>query len=533
MKTKITELLGIEYPIVQGAMAWIAEHHLAAAVSKAGGLGIIAGGAAPVDYIREEIRKARAITDKPLGMNIMLLSPNADDLAQLAIDEKIEVLTTGAGNPGKYMASWKDAGIKVMPVVASVALAKRMERAGADAVIAEGMEGGGHIGELTTMPLVPQVVDALDIPVIAAGGIADGRGMAAAFMLGAEGVQCGTVFLATDECYISDKYKELVLKATDISTVVTGRPSGHPVRSLKTPMARKCLELEKIGTEQSLEELDLDGLVVVRNGDAERLCVGSVIHLGEGRRRLDLHIARVRAVDQDLIRHLARDLAQLIVVDGQGRYAAARADALLARNNRHARRDHNVRDRLGAGSGGVIGRDIDYIAARSRVLRNGCNVVRVGESVLGAGVAHLLKHRGDGVDLVTGVRLSRAEQQADVLRIREQLVEHLRLAVQRRKVGRTGNVGAGRRGAGPALYAKRSAVIGDRSAEHRNIRRAGLCGLQGRRAVGHNQVNAAGDEVVGKYGAVVRVARSIADVNLDRAAGSRHQLGQLILEPMT
>ena len=255
-ETKITELLGIEYPIVQGAMAWIAEHHLAAAVSKAGGLGIIAGGAAPVDYIRDEIRKAREITDKPLGMNIMLLSPNADDLAQLAIDEKIEVLTTGAGNPGKYMAAWKNAGIKIMPVVASVALAKRMERAGADAVIAEGMEGGGHIGELTTMPLVPQVVDALSIPVIAAGGIADGRGMAASFMLGAEGVQCGTVFLASNECCISDKYKELVLKATDISTVVTGRPSGHPVRSLKTPMARKCLELEKENTDASLEELE-------------------------------------------------------------------------------------------------------------------------------------------------------------------------------------------------------------------------------------------------------------------------------------
>ena len=189
-------------------------------------------------------------------MNIMLLSPNADDLAQLAIDEKIEVLTTGAGNPGKYMAAWKNAGIKIMPVVASVALAKRMERAGADAVIAEGMEGGGHIGELTTMPLVPQVVDALSIPVVAAGGIADGRGMAASFMLGAEGVQCGTVFLASNECCISDKYKELVLKATDISTVVTGRPSGHPVRSLKTPMARKCLELEKENTDASLEELE-------------------------------------------------------------------------------------------------------------------------------------------------------------------------------------------------------------------------------------------------------------------------------------
>lgn len=256
MKTKITELLGIEYPIVQGAMAWIAEHHLAAAVSKAGGLGIIAGGAAPVDYIRSEIRKAREITNKPLGMNIMLLSPNADDLAQLAIDEKIEVLTTGAGNPGKYMASWKEAGIKVMPVVASVALAKRMARAGADAVIAEGTESGGHIGELTTMSLVPQVVDAVDIPVIAAGGIADGRGMAAAFMMGAEGVQCGTIFLATPECQIADKYKELVLKATDISTVVTGRPSGHPCRSIKTPLQRKCLELEKTVTDRSLEEIE-------------------------------------------------------------------------------------------------------------------------------------------------------------------------------------------------------------------------------------------------------------------------------------
>lgn len=256
MNTKITQLLGIEYPIIQGAMAWIAEHHLAAAVSQAGGLGIIAGGAAPVDYIRDEIRKAKALTDKPIGMNIMLLSPNADDLAQLAIDEQVEVLTTGAGNPGKYMESWKNAGIKVMPVVASVALAKRMARTGADAVIAEGMESGGHIGELTTMALIPQVVDAIDIPVVAAGGIADGRGMAAALLLGAEGVQCGTIFLATNECAISDQYKEQILKATDISTVVTGRPSGHPVRALKTPIARKCLELEKVGTTQSLEELE-------------------------------------------------------------------------------------------------------------------------------------------------------------------------------------------------------------------------------------------------------------------------------------
>ncbi len=256
MKTRLTELLGIEYPVIQGAMAWVAEHNLAAAVSEAGGLGIIAGGAAPVDVIREEIHKARALTRKPIGMNIMLLSPNADDLAQLAVDEKIEALTTGAGNPGKYMDAWKAAGIKVMPVVASAALAKRMERAGADAVIAEGMESGGHIGETTTMALLPQVVDAVSIPVVGAGGAADGRGMAAMLALGAEGVQCGTVFLTADECVIHEKYKEMVLKASDISTVVTGRPSGHPVRSLKSPISRECLALEKVGDDRSLEELE-------------------------------------------------------------------------------------------------------------------------------------------------------------------------------------------------------------------------------------------------------------------------------------
>lgn len=256
MKTKITELLGIEYPIIQGAMAWIADGGLAAAVSEAGGLGIIAGGAAPAEYIREQIHRARSITKKPIGMNIMLLSPNADDLAQLAIDEGIEVLTTGAGNPGKYMEKWKTAGIKVMPVVASVALAKRMERAGADAVIAEGMEAGGHIGETTTMALLPQVVDAVSIPVVGAGGCADGRGMAAMMLLGAEGVQCGTIFLSAAECPISEKYKELVLKASDISTVVTGRPSGHPVRSLKSPLVRECLKLEKHIDERSLEEIE-------------------------------------------------------------------------------------------------------------------------------------------------------------------------------------------------------------------------------------------------------------------------------------
>lgn len=256
MKTQITELLGIEYPIIQGAMAWIGEHSLAGAVSAAGGLGIIAGGAAPVDVIRQEIHKLREKTDKPFGLNLMLLSPNVEDLAQLAIDEKVKVITTGAGSPGKYMDAWKAAGIKVIPVVASVALAKRMERVGADAVIAEGMESGGHIGETTTMALLPQVVDAVSIPVIGAGGVADGRGMAAAFALGAQGVQCGTVFLTAEECICAEKYKELILKAGDISTVVTGKANGHPVRSLKTPLSRKCLELEKGEDQRSLEEIE-------------------------------------------------------------------------------------------------------------------------------------------------------------------------------------------------------------------------------------------------------------------------------------
>ena len=256
MKTKVTELLGIEYPIIQGGMAWVAEYHLAAAVSEAGGLGLIGAASAPADWVRDQVREAKKLTDKPFGVNIMLMSPYADDVAKVIVEEGVKVVTTGAGSPEKYMKMWKEAGVKVIPVVASVALAKRMERCGADALVAEGTEAGGHIGENTTMVLVPQVVDAVSIPVIAAGGIADGRGIAAAFMLGAEGVQCGTVFLASNECFISDKYKELVLKATDISTVVTGRPSGHPVRSLKTPMARKCLELEKINTDKSLEELE-------------------------------------------------------------------------------------------------------------------------------------------------------------------------------------------------------------------------------------------------------------------------------------
>ena len=248
MNTKITELLGIKYPILQGGMAWIAESTLAAAVSNAGGAGIIAGGSAPAEVIKEEIHKAKALTDKPFGVNIMLMAPNADDLAQLVIDEKIPFITTGAGNPGKYMEKWLEAGIKVIPVVPSVALAKRMERAGAAAVIAEGTESGGHIGENTTMCLVPQVVDAVNIPVIAAGGIADGRGIAASFMLGAQGVQVGTRFLACEECKIHPTYKELVIDAKDTDSVVTGRYTGHPCRNVKTKFAKRLATGEKDGT---------------------------------------------------------------------------------------------------------------------------------------------------------------------------------------------------------------------------------------------------------------------------------------------
>lgn len=246
MKTKITELFGCKYPILQGGMAWIAESTLAAAVTNAGGVGIIAGGNAPIDYLREQIHICKEkVGDKPFGVNIMLMSSNAEELAQLVIDEKVPMVTTGAGNPGKYMEAWKAAGIKVVPVVPSVALAKRMERSGADAVIAEGMESGGHIGQNTTMCLVPQVVDAVSIPVIAAGGIADGRGIAASFMLGAEGVQIGTRFLATEECQIHQNYKELVLKAKDTDNQITGFYSGSPCRGVKTKYTKKLQKMEK------------------------------------------------------------------------------------------------------------------------------------------------------------------------------------------------------------------------------------------------------------------------------------------------
>lgn len=251
MKTRVTELLGIEKPIIQGGMAWVAESHLAAAVSNAGGFGLIGAANAPADVVRNYIHEARELTDKPFGVNIMLMSPFAEDIAQLVTEEKVAAVTTGAGNPEKYMTQWKAAGIKVIPVIASVALAKRMERVGADAVVAEGTESGGHIGQATTMTLVPQVVDAVQIPVIAAGGIGDGRGMAAAFMLGAEAVQMGTRFCVADECVIHDKYKDRILKAKDIDSEVTGRSHGHPVRGLRNKMTREYLKLEAEGASLS------------------------------------------------------------------------------------------------------------------------------------------------------------------------------------------------------------------------------------------------------------------------------------------
>lgn len=261
MKTKITEILGIEYPIIQGGMAWVAEYHLAAAVSEAGGLGLIAAASAPAEWVRDQIRQAKALTDKPFGVNIMMLSPNADEVARIVVEEGVKVVTTGAGTPEKYMKMWKEAGVKVIPVVASVAMAKRMERCGADAVVAEGTEAGGHIGETTTMVLVPQVADAVSIPVIAAGGIADGRGIAAAFMLGAQGVQMGTHFVVTTECQVHENYKDSIIKAGDIDTRVTGRSTGHPVRALRNRMTREYLKKEQEGASfEELEQLTLGSL---------------------------------------------------------------------------------------------------------------------------------------------------------------------------------------------------------------------------------------------------------------------------------
>lgn len=261
MNTRITDLLGIEYPIIQGGMAWVAEYNLAAAVSNAGGLGIIGAGGAPAEFVKEQIRKTKEKTNKPFGVNLMLMNPEADAIAQVIVDEGVKVVTTGAGNPSKYMEMWKVAGIKVIPVVASVAMAKLMERGGADAVVAEGMESGGHIGSTTTMSLVPQVVDAVSIPVIAAGGIGDGRGVAAAFMLGASAVQMGTRFVVAKECIVHDNYKEQIIKAKDIDSAVTGMSTGHPVRCIRNKMSKEYLRLEKEGADfMELEKLTLGSL---------------------------------------------------------------------------------------------------------------------------------------------------------------------------------------------------------------------------------------------------------------------------------
>ena len=254
MKTRITELLGIEHPIIQGGMAWVAESHLVAAVSAAGGFGIIGSATAPADVVRKMIKEIKDTTDKPFGINIMLMSPYAEEVAHLAAEEKVAAVTTGAGNPGKYLQLWKDAGVKVMPVVASVAMARMMERGGADAIIAEGCESGGHIGSITTMALLPQVVDAVSIPVIGAGGIGDGRGVAAAFMLGAEAVQMGTRFVVADECIVHENYKERIIASKDIDSEVTGTSTGHPVRGLRNKLTKEYLELEKSGA--SVEEIE-------------------------------------------------------------------------------------------------------------------------------------------------------------------------------------------------------------------------------------------------------------------------------------
>ncbi len=261
MKTRVTEILNTEYPIIQGGMAWVAEFHLASAVSEAGGLGMIGAGGASAGWVREQIQEVKKRTKRPFGVNLMLMNPEADDIAKVLVEEQVPIVTTGAGSPEKYMKLWKENGIKVIPVVASVAMAKRMERCGADAVIAEGTEAGGHIGENTTMVLVPQIADAVTIPVIAAGGIADGRGMAAAFMLGAQGVQMGTAFIATKETNVHEQYKNCILRAKDIDSRVTGRTTGHPVRILRNQMVKEYLRLEKEGASfEELEQLTLGGL---------------------------------------------------------------------------------------------------------------------------------------------------------------------------------------------------------------------------------------------------------------------------------
>ncbi|MEE1013715.1 MAG: enoyl-[acyl-carrier-protein] reductase FabK [Clostridia bacterium] len=275
MKNRICELLEIEYPVIQGGMAWVATAELAAAVANAGGAGLIAAGNAPADYVRDQIRKARELTDKTFGVNVMMMSPYVEEVMAMLVEEKVKVITTGAGNPGKYIPALKEVGTIVIPVIPSVALAQKMQKSGADAVVAEGCEAGGHIGELTTMTLIPMVTDGVDIPVIAAGGVADSRGVKAAFALGAEGVQVGTRFICSNECTVHQNYKDMVVEAKDRDAVVTGRSTGHPVRTLKNKATKLMDKLEKEGNLEEFEKLGMGALrAAVVEGDTQ---MGSVM----------------------------------------------------------------------------------------------------------------------------------------------------------------------------------------------------------------------------------------------------------------
>ncbi|TWH60385.1 enoyl-[acyl-carrier protein] reductase II [Desulfitobacterium sp. LBE] len=308
IKTRLCDLIGIEYPVFQGGMAWTATGELAAAVSEAGGLGIIGAGQAPADWLRQEIHKIKKVTDKPYGVNVMLMSPFVEDVMQVIVEERVPVITTGAGNPGKYIPMLKEVGTKIIPVVASVALARRLEKAGVDALIAEGMESGGHIGEISTLPLVPQVVDAVSIPVIAAGGIYDGRGMVAALALGAEGVQMGTRFMCAEECTISPKVKEMILKAKDRDTVVTGRSTGHPVRCLGNKLTREFEQLEKEGTDpEVLEKMGAGKLrLAMVEGDTQNGSVMSGQIAGAVQK-----IEPAASIIQDVMQGAEQELARL------------------------------------------------------------------------------------------------------------------------------------------------------------------------------------------------------------------------------
>ena len=308
LKTKITEMLGIRHPLFQGGMAWVADAKLAAAVSNAGGLGLIGAAAAPGDVVQAMIREAKSLTDKPFGVNVMLLSPFADDVARICAEEKVAVVTTGAGNPGKYMDMWKGVDIKVIPVVASAALAKRMERAGADAVIAEGCESGGHIGELTTMALVPQVADAVSVPVIAAGGIADGRGVAAAFALGAQAVQCGTVFVCAEESPACDVYRRQIIDAKDTDTIVTGREGGAPIRSIKTKFTRRLLKMENQNVDRVEFEKAAAGSLrkAVQDGNLDEgtFMAGQISGLGKAVEPAQAIVDRLMREGEELMKNL-------------------------------------------------------------------------------------------------------------------------------------------------------------------------------------------------------------------------------------